>query len=220
MNTDPVSAQKKTSGCGKSCAVGCVTVILLAVAAGLFLYQSGAKILKKVADEYTATSPATLPAVEATPEEASNLVTRVEAFSRSLKEGQSGQELTLTARDINVLIQKNPGGSELAGKVYVTLDGDRIRGEASIPLEQLGAFFKGRWLNGSGTFRVETAAGRLLVFMDALSVRGKQLPEPFMAGIRGKNLAEDVAKNPKTVEALGKIESISVRDGKLHIQAK
>ena len=220
MNEYPCQAEKKKSGCAKGCAVGCVTVILLAVAAGILLYLGGSKLLKKVADEYTSTSPANLPTVEATPDEVSNLVARVEAFSRALKEGQRGQELTLTSRDINVLIQKNPGCSELAGKVYANLDGDRIRGEASIPLEKLGESFKGRWLNGSGTFRVETAAGRLLVFMDQLSVRGKPLPEPFMMGIRGKNLAEEAAKNPKNVEALEKIDSISVRDGKLRIVSK
>ncbi|MEI7901334.1 MAG: hypothetical protein WCK89_13870, partial [bacterium] len=118
------------------------------------------------------------------------------------------------------LIQKNPAWSSLAGKVYVNLEGDRIHGEASIPLEQLGKFLKGRWLNGSATFRVETAAGRLLVFLDSLSVRGQAVPENFMGSFRSKNLAEDATKKPETAALLQKLESVTVRDGKLRIVAK
>jgi hypothetical protein len=220
LNAQPIPEQKKKSGCAKGCAVGCVTVILLAVAAGILLYVGGSKLLMKLAEEYTSTAPASLPTVECSQQEASDLIARVDAFSQALKEGKHGQELPLSARDINVLILKKPGLSDLAGKLYVNIDGERIHGEASIPLEKLGSSFKGRWLNSSGTFRVETAAGRLLVFMDKLSVRGKPLPEPFMAGIRSKNLAEDASKNPKTVEALAKIDSVSVRDGKLRIVSK
>lgn len=220
MNEYPCRTEKKKSGCAKGCAVGCATVVLLAVAVGILLYLGGSRLLKKVADEYTSTAPASLPTVECTQQEATDLIARVDAFSQALKEGRHGQELALSARDINVLIQKKPGWSDLSGKLYVNLDGDRIHGEASIPLEKLGESFKGRWLNGSGTFRIETAAGRLLVFMDQLSVRGKPLPEPFMMGIRGKNLAEEAAKKPKNVEALEKIDSISVRAGKLRIVSK
>jgi hypothetical protein len=211
---------KKKSGCGKGCAIGCLTLILLVAGGSFLVYHNFAKILNTLTSEYTATAPATLPTVTVSDQEASELVKRFDAFASAVKEGQPGQALTLTSRDINVLIQKNPKWSDLAGKVYVTLEGDRIHGDASIPLEKMGGPFKGRWLNGSGTFRVETAAGRLLVFMDSLSVRGKPIPDSFMAGVRGKNLAEDAAKNPETTALMQKIDSVSVRDGKLRIVAK
>lgn len=220
MNGIPDLEQKKKSGCGKGCAVGCVTAALLAVAAGLLLFLGGPKVLKKLADAYTSPAPANLPTVEFTQQEAAGLMARVDAFSQAVKEQKQGQELTLSARDINMLIQNKRSGGELAGKLYVNMEGDRLTGEVSLPLEKLGTALKGRWLNGSATFRVETAAGRLLVFMDQLSVRGKPLPEPFMAGIRGQNLAENAANDPKAQAALEKIESISVRDGKLRIVSK
>ena len=211
-----IQEQKKKSGCGKKIAVGCFTVILLAVAGGFFAYQG----FMKLASKFTSDAPAHLPTVEVSDQEASEILTRVDAFARAVKAGQTGSELTLTSRDINVLILKKPSWSSMAGKVYVTLEGDRIHGDVSIPLEKFGGAFKGRWLNGTGTFRVETAAGRLLVFMDALSVRGKPVPENFMAGIRSKNLAEDAAKKPKAAALLEKLDSVTVRDGKLRIKSK
>ena len=212
--------QKKKSGCGKKIAVGCFTVLLLAVVGGFFAYHGVMKLASKLTAEYTSTEPAHLTSVEVSDQEASEILTRVDAFTRAVKEGRAGSELTLTSRDINVLILKKPSWSSMAGKVYVTLEGDRIHGDASIPLEKFGGAFKGRWLNGTGTFRVETAAGRLLVFMDALSVRGKPVPENFMAGIRSKNLAEDAAKKPKAAALLEKLDSVTVRDGKLRIKSK
>ena len=212
--------QKKKSGCGKKIAVGCFTVIFLAVVGGFFAYRGFMKLAIKLTDEYTATAPASLPSVEVSDQEAAEILTRVDAFAQAVKEGQHGSALTLTSRDINVLILKKPSWSSMAGKVYVTLEGDRIHGDASIPLEKIGGVFKGRWLNGAGTFRVETAAGRLLVFLDALSVRGKPIPESFMAGIRSKNLAEDAAKKPETAALLEKLDSVTVRDGKLSIKSK
>lgn len=220
MNEFPDLGQKKKSGCAKGCAMGCVTAVLLTVAAGVFLFLAGPKILEKLANAYTSPAPANMPTVEFTQQEASDLRARVEAFQQAVKEQKHGQELTLSARDINVLIQKTQSGDELAVKLYVNMEGDRLTGEVSLPLEKLGSALKGRWLNGSATFRVDTAAGRLLVFMDTLSVRGKPLPEPFMAGIRGKNLAEEAVKDPKNMAALEKIGSISVRDGKLRIVSK
>ena len=212
--------QKKKGGCGKKIAVGCFTLILLAGVGGFFAYQSFMKLASKLTEEYTATAPAHLPSVEVSDQEASEIISRVDAFAHAVKEGQTGSDLTLSSRDINVLILKKPSWSSMAGKVYVTLESDRIHGDASIPLEKFGGVFKGRWLNGAATFRVETAAGRLLVFLDALSVRGKPIPENFMAGMRNKNLAEEAAKKPENAALIEKLDSVTVRDGKLRIKSK
>ena len=212
--------QKKKNGCGKKLAIGCLTVIVLAAAGGFFAYRNLTKIVDRLSAEFVSAAPADVSAVDVTDQEKAEIFKRVDAFSRALKEGPSGQELTLTSRDLNVLIQKNPGWAGTGGKAYVTLEGDRIHGDVSIPLDKFGTAFKGRWLNGAGTFRVETAAGRLLVFMDALSVRDKALPEKLMAGLRNKNLAEDAAKKPETAALLAKLDSVTVRDGKLRIKSK
>jgi len=158
-----------------------------------------------------------LPAVQVSEAEKAALFQRVDAFSKAVREGQSVPDLTLSAQDINVLIQKSPA---LVNKVHIAIDGDRLRGDASVPLEEFGGFFKGRWLNGSAVFRVDTAAGRLVVFMDTLTVRGKALPDQLMNAIRSRNLAEKAFENPKAAAVLQKLDSVAVRDGKLFVKAK
>ena len=209
--------QKKKGGCGKKLAIGCFTVILLLAAGSFFAYRGVKGFVSKLTSEYAETAPAALPVVQVPEAEKAELFQRVEAFTKAIQAGGAVPDLTLTAQDINVLIQKTP---QLANKVYVTLEGDRIQGDASIPLEEFGSFLKGRWLNGSAGFRVETAAGRLVVFMDSLSVRGKPVPEQFMGTIRTRNLAEKAFENPKVAAVLEKLESVTVRDGKLVIKAK
>ncbi|NLG01483.1 MAG: hypothetical protein GX565_15235, partial [Lentisphaerae bacterium] len=102
------------------------------------------------------------------------------------------------------------------------IDGDRIRGDASVPLDQIvdAGFLKGRWLNGSVGLSVSTVAGRLVVFMDELSVRGKPVPEQMMRMLRTKNLAEKALENPKAAPVLRRIESVRVEDGRIVISAK
>lgn len=224
MSEYPVDVEtKKKGGCGKAIGIGCLTVVLLAAVGGFVAYRNITKLVAAITSEYTTAAPAQLPPVEATEQEIADLTTRVDAFARAVKEGAGGQELTLDSHAINVLIQNHPSWSAMSGKVHVDLEGDLIKGDASIPLDGLGkAFtsFKGRWLNGSGTFRAEMAAGRLLVFLDSLSVRGKPVPDSFMAGLRAKNLSEEAVKKPETAALLEKLESVSVHDGKLTIKSK
>lgn len=214
------SERQKKGGCGKTLAIGCFTVVLLVAVGGFFAYRGAMKLAHTLAAEYASNAPASLPIETASQEEVSEISKRVAAFVQAVKSGQTGQELTLTSRDINVLIQKNPTYPSLAGKIYVTLEGSRVLGDVSIPLKALGKDFENRWINGTGTFRVETAAGRLLLFIDALTVHGKPLPESFMAGFRNKNFAEEAMKKADFAELVNKLDSVAVRDSKLHLVSK
>ncbi len=224
MNGFPIEAEpKKKGGCGKAVGIGCLVVVLLAAVGGFVAARGISRFVTSLSAKYTADAPVSLPTVEATEQEVAAVKARVDSFAKAVRAGQGGQELSLDSRDINILIQKHPAWAKAGGRLHVELDGDRIKGEASLPLDDFGRFFKalkGRWLNGSATFRVETAAGRLLVFMDALSVRGAPVPDSMMAGIRAKNLAEEFAKKPEQAAVLDKLESVAVRDGRLIVRSK
>jgi hypothetical protein len=45
------------------------------------------------------------------------------------------------------------------------------------------------------------------------------LPDEIMAGLRQQNLARDVYQDPRTAEAMRKLESITVQDGRITIRA-
>jgi hypothetical protein len=67
---------------------------------------------------------------------------------------------------------------------------------------------------------VDTVGGRLVVFIDALSVRGKPVPEKVLNALKSKNLAENASENPQLAEVLQKLDSVAVRGDRLVIRAK
>jgi hypothetical protein len=214
------SAQPKKNGCFKRFGIGCLTVIVLLAVGSFFAYRGAKAFVVKATAEYTETAPAQLPAVEMPEAEKAALFQRVDAFAQAVRAGQPAPELSLTAREVNALIQRSP---DLAGKVYVYIEDGRIRGDTSIPLEEIApvGILKGRWLNGSASFTVDTVAGRIVVFIDSLSVRGKPVSAHVMGALRSKNLAEKASeKNPKTAAMLQKLDAVAVRGDRLVIKAK
>ena len=92
--------------------------------------------------------------------------------------------------------------------------------ERQLALRRGGAHVKGPMVGGHAVFRVGTTGGRLVVFMDSVSLNGKTPSETVMAALRGKNLAEDANKRPEQAAVLDKVESIAVRDGALRIVSR
>lgn len=211
------TAEETKKGCGKTAGIGCLAVLVLLAAGGFFAYRQAKHFLKTALAEYADTKPAALPVVQMPAPEQTALFQRVNAFAKAVKEGRRTPELVLTDREINVLIQKSPAWSN---KVSVVIEDDHLNGEASIPLGELGGPFTGHWINGRAGFRVATAAGRLVVFLDSLSVRGKPVPPPFMEAVRSRNLAERAMQDPKAAAVLKKLDSVAVQDGTLVIKAK
>lgn len=212
--------QENKGGFAKAFGIGCLVVILIIGIGGFFAFRAVKGFVSKITTEYTASEAARLPSIQGTDAEASEVLKRIDDFSTALKANRQAAPLELTSRDINILIQKHQNWKELAGKAYVNIEGDKINGEISIPLEKLGDMFKGRYLNGSAVFRVEMAAGRLMVFIDSLNVRGKTPPEEFMKPMRAENLAKDVNKDPEATALLDKLESLTVRNGVIRIVPK
>lgn len=211
---------KKKSGCAKYAAIGCVGILVLAAIGAVAAYLAFRSFVSGLVQTYTAAAPAALPVMEIGEQEAADVLARVAAFTNALRDGLPGPELDLTSRDINVLIHRHPGWTNMAGKVYVTLEGDQIRGDVSIPLGEFGGMFKGRWLVGSGVFRAGMTVGRLVVFMESLSVNGKSPPSAFMQPLQAKNLAEGAGQQPGQAAVLNKIGAITVSNGVLRIAPK
>ena len=210
----------KKRGYGKYIAIGCASVTLLAAIGGFFAYRGIKGFISGMTEKYTYTTPLELPIVDVSKQEAEAVLERVAAFTETLEQNSHPSELMLTSRDINVLIQRHPDWKNMAGKVYVTIEEDRIHGQTSIPLGDFGSMFEGRYLNGSAVFRLDMSAGRLLVFIDSVEVGGETLPEEVMSVLRAKNLADDANKDPDTAAILQKLESITVQDGSIVIMAE
>lgn len=215
MSTE--TTQQKKGGCGKYLGIGCLSILVLAVIGAFIAYFLVKGFMSGLVDKYTVTQPITLTSIQFGEREAADVLARMAAFTNALQDGRSPAELDLTSRDINVLIHSHPGWTNLAGKVYVTIAGDEIRGDVCVPLNEVGGMLKGRWLVGSAGFQVGITAGRLALFMNSLTVNGKSPPEAFMKEFRAKNLVEGVNGQPEMAALLGKLDSVSVRDGMLRI---
>src|SRR5262245_33509433 len=202
------------------CIIAGVMALLFVLAVGVGFYMLY-RALGRFVDQYTATAPRELPKVEMPPEKRQTLKERVEAFRKSIDAGTPTEPLVLTGDDVNALIEDHPDLSGLKGKVFVTIERDKLKGQVSIPLEFLGLpMFRGRYLNGEAELKVSLNNGLLLVSLESFEVNGQRPPEEFLANLRQQNWAQDAYKNPKNAEFLRKLESLEITDGKIIIKPR
>ena len=213
----PAPSGKKGRGC---LFYGCLTSIVLLLIAGIMVVVA-IQYVKSLINTYTDTSPMVLPKVEMPAAEYEALEKRVGEFKESLDKSNGVPALVLSGQEINALIANQPDAKVLKDKFHISLEGDQIKGQVSIPLgESHLPFTKGRYLNGAAAFKASLQNGILIVTANSIEVKGKPLPEAFMSQLRNENLAKDVYRDPKKAEALRKIESIEVKDGKLIVKPR
>jgi hypothetical protein len=199
------------------CIIASILAVLMVVAIGVgaFLFY---RFLGRVVEEYTATAPRELPKVEMPAEQRQAVKQRFEAFRKAATEGKATEPLVLTSDDLNALIEENP---ELKGKIYVTIEGDKLKGQISIPLEKIGiGMLRGRYLNGEAELKASLSDGVLIVTLDSIEVNGKRPPENFLEQMRQQNLAKDAYKDPQNAEMIRKFESLEIKDGKITIKLR
>jgi hypothetical protein len=214
--TDP-AAPKPRRGClfyGCLSGTACLLIILVAFLIGL--YQ-----LKKMLNFYTDAGPTPLPTAHLSPAEMEQLKQRIETFQDAVRGGRPTPPLALTSDEINAFIQTDTNLARLKGKLHVTVEGDRLKGQVSLPLDELGLrIFRGRYLNGSGIFAISLQKGNLVVNADSIVVKGKPLPGVYMDKIRSQNLAENLNANPRASVGLNRLQEIHISDGKLIVVPK
>jgi hypothetical protein len=199
---------------------GCITgAVLLVLLLGLLL--AGLHYVKRLVNRYTDTKPMELPTLQMSQAEMLQVKERFEAFEQAVREHRATKPLTLSADDINALIASGGDQQSLKGKVYVSLDGDQLKGEVSVPLQEVGLnMLKGRYLNGSATFNLSFQNGTLSVTPQGIQVKGEPLPEVYLREIRKQNLAVALTNNPEAAAVLRGLEEITLKDGKLVIAPK
>jgi hypothetical protein len=209
---------------------GCITslVLLLLIFIGLFIAMRLAIRWgnNKVA-EYTDTSAMSVPKTDMTDDEIKTLKERVATFNNAVDAHSNTPPLVLTSREINGLLANDPDLKDYKDKFYVSLDGDTINGQVSLPLDGLKKVpifsvldLKGRYMNGSGTFKGSMENGALSVFIEDLDVHGKPLPADFIKGLQAQNLAQVFNNDPNAQQPFKKYDSVQVTNSTLIIKAK
>ncbi len=168
-----------------SCIIASILAVLMTILVaivGYFFYR----FVSDTVEEYTATAPRELPKVAMPADELKALEDRVEAFRKAVEMGTPIEPLVLTSDDINALIEDSP---ELKGKIFVRIEGRKLKGQVSIPLDALAnvpllGMFKGRYLNGEADLKASLQDGVLIVTLDSIEVNGQSPPEQTMAQLR------------------------------------
>ena len=196
---------------------GCATLALVLVLGSLVAGFTFRYVFQQAREKYTDDEPIDLPVVEMEREELDALIDRVDAFEQGLRDDEPVEALVLTQKDLNALFQHHPELTHFAGRVYVTIEEDDVlTGQVSVPLD----FFPGlggRYFNGSATFDAAIEDGRFTVFVVSATLKGEPVPETFMDGLRGENLAKDLHSDPDTKELIDKIERLEIKDGTITI---
>lgn len=214
----PDGAPPKKRGCFF---YGCLTLLILVALAALVVFLSYRYVVGTV-DSFTDTKPTPIETTEATPAELDAIRQRAERFGKALERQENAEEFVITAHEINALISNSPEYHEAKGKLFVLIEGGRIKGKVSIPLtEDIGPIkTKGRYLNGVATFRVALTNGTPLLNIDNLEVKGKPLPSVILNELKKKNMAEDISKDPQAANNLAKIDTFTVKDDQIIIRNK
>ncbi len=210
--------QKKPRGCFfYGCLISAILLIVgILVVVGTVYF--GYRYLINTAKEYTETTPATLPPVTMPEAQREILRKKFQTFGTELKAGTASEPIVLTADDVNALIDDNP---DFKGKVHIVIDGDKIKGEISLPLRVLKiAELEDRYLNGSATLLPSLQNGVLDVRAESIETKGKPLPEAFIQVFRDKNLAEGAKDDPKVMSEVNKLSSIEVKNGTIILTPK
>jgi len=199
---------------------GCISgVVLLVMVLGALLL--GLHYMKKMVNRYTDVKARELPTLQMSQAEMAQVKQRLESFQQAVREQRATKPLTLTADDINALIATGGDQQSLKGKVYVTLDGDQVKGELSVPLQDVGlSMLRGRYLNGTATFNLSFREGKLSVTPQTIQVKGEPLPEVYLREIRKQNLAFALTNDAGAAAVLKGLEEIQVKEGKLVIEPK
>ena len=196
---------------------GCATLALVFVLGCIVAFLTIRYGFQQIREKYTDGEPVDLPVVGMGQEELDALIDRVDAFEQGLRDEEPVEALVLTQDDLNALFQHHSELTHFAGRVYITIDEDDVlTGQVSVPLD----FFPGlggRYFNGSATFDAAIKQGRFTVFVESATLKGEPVPESFMEGLRGENLAKDMHSDPETKELIDKIETLEIKEGTITI---
>ncbi|MCY4544528.1 MAG: hypothetical protein OXD39_04740 [Gemmatimonadetes bacterium] len=203
---------------------GCLSaIILLAVIAGAtyyFLLQASDELV----ETYTSPEPRDFSRAETDTEtvreEALTVIERFRDFIIALETGEDTGSFSMSADDINALLEQEDLFKEIHGMARVDIQDDKLQAEISVPLGMFNDRFEGKFLNGTGELAIEMKDDRLEVTIDRLEVGGRDIPAEFMNEIRKNNLLETLYREPALDRFLHMVKDVKIEDGRLVIQPR
>jgi len=168
-------------------------------------------------------APVPLPTVKMSAQEMAAVRQRVDAFREAVRNGTTTNSLTLSADELNALIQTDQDLDPLKGKLYVAdITTNGLRVQFTVSMAQLGATkFKDRYFNGFAVVQPVLSRGRLqLKPQSIVTLKGRQIPGQYLEVLKNVNFSKGLSGNPRFEVGLDWIKSVRTTDGKLVITPK
>ena len=212
--------RRRSLGCfARGCLIVLVFAIVLGIAcfAGMFWgFQRHSAIMHGLywlaKTHSIADAPVALPEFSASDTQIQNVRERWQDFEQKTRAGQPA-EIELTADDINTLIATNP---DVRGKVFVVIDGNQLRLQASVPFGELIGR-RGYYFNGDITVEFKGAESLENPQLNRIIVNGEQVPSGLLNWKYRSRRLRDYVADYRNEFNIGTIEA---RDGKLILRSR
>jgi hypothetical protein len=211
---------KKGLGCfARGCLILGVFAVVLAIAcfAGMYWgFQRHSAILHGIywlaKAQAIGQTPVPIPEFTASDAQIQSVHERCEDFEQKARAGQPA-ELELTADDINTLIATK---QDMRGKVFVSIDGDRLRCQASVPLGELVGR-SGYYFNGDIAVELKSAESLENPQLSGIIVNGEPVPRNLLNWKYQSKRLRDYLVDYRNGSGVG---TIAIRDGKLIVKSR
>jgi hypothetical protein len=194
-------------------------ILLVLVLAAIFL---GLHTAKKLFNQFTDTKPMPMPTVSMTPVQIAAVQQRFESFRDDVRAHKSTQPLTLSAEDLDALLQSEPDFAAMKGKLYVTgIQSNSVEAKISLPMDEIGLpAFKGRYLNATASLSISLRNGVLRIVPQSVSAKNRPLQPVYMEQVKKQNLAKDINRDPRASVALDRLQSIEIQNNQVVVVPK
>ncbi len=211
-------SKDRSSGCGclgGGCAMAIVIFLLLggAVFWGAWSTFNGIKSM-------TVTQAKPIPASNATEADAQAALEKVKAFNTTFAAGQEAK-ISLSANELNALIARYEPWSALRGRVYTTIEGDKIAAQVSLPLNQI-RLFQDRFFNGEVSMTFITEKGKPRPNVVTVRTGDVEFPRWAMRYITSKSFVESLGvPSISEDDSIGSnLTGLEIKDNQIIVRAR
>jgi hypothetical protein len=210
---------------------GTITFALVLVGVMLGLYFGARKAALAAVTKYTSTAPVVIPRVNLPQAEQERMARELAQKAQLAAAGQGTTEMALNEQELNVLLGQSPQVRGRGEQVYLQPEGDKLKAQMSLPLDQFDLWksfrskigagdLTNRYLNGTAFLSVGVTNGTLQLTITNLVANGETLPAEFTKRLKDQNFAQQVNENAQMQAALQNVQNVSVTNSQVVVQFK
>lgn len=197
---------------------GCVTLICLVILAIIGIFFGVRFAIKYARDHYTAKQGVAVAPVALPPAQGDSVVKRVDDFKKQIQNGTATNALVLTGDELDYWI-RNAAGPQLHDHLHVIITNDQVRAQLSMPLDDMGPAWRGRFLNGDADVGLGVKNGMVSFDVRSLNVAGQKVPQQALSQW-SQNMHWNLQPNDPNAALLTGFKDIEVKDGKVILHPK